>query len=457
MPLLGARGNLISFVRNPTVYMSRLYEEYGEVVTLARGTPPYIFVFSPEYNRLVLGDTSLFDYLDVRSSPLRVPKDSSLARLFSGLIQMSGDRHRSHRRAMLPAFHKQRIESYIEGIAAVTERKLAAWAIDRNLDLYEQMRELALSIAIKVLVGLDPEGGGDELRRLLERWMGLVFSLRSVLLPFKLRGLEYSRLIAVSDELEKRILSLIERKRRAISDQNDVLSQLIHAENGDNIRLTDEEIVGHIAFLFFAGHTTTASALSWTLCLLDQHPHILNDLLDEIEGKLDGTGISGERLEDLPLMEAVLKESMRLLPPVMWSSRKSNARFNIGEYEFPSGTRIIHSAYITHRVARCFRQPYKFLPERWLDTRPGPYEYMPFSAGTTTCLGLSLAMVEMKIVLASILQRCQLVLPPETRIDLGGIMICCPKTGMPVLVAPRGRRTTRNDVRGNIRRAVDLN
>jgi cytochrome P450 len=456
MPLLGARGNLIPFVCNPVRYMSRLYEEYGEVVTLARGTTDYIFAFSPETNHLVFGDTTLFDYLDLRSSPLRVPKGSSLERLFSGLIQMNGEKHRSHRRALLPPFQKRRAEGYVKGIASVTEHKLAGWTIGRELDLYEEMRGLALATAVKVLVGLDPEEGGDEFCRLLERWMGLVFSLRSVLLPIRLRGLDYHRLMATSDELERRILSLIEEKRKGGPDQDDVLSMLVHAERCDNIRLTDEEIAGHLNFLFFAGHTTTASALCWTLGLLDQHPHVLNDLLDEIEGQLDGDEISIEKLENLPLMEAVLNESMRLLPPVMWSCRKSNARFNVGEYEFPPGTTLIQSAYITHRIASCFRQPYKFLPERWLEMRPGPYEYTPFSAGPQTCLGMNLAMVEMKTALAMILKRCQLILPPETRIDLGGIMICYPKAGMPVLVAPRGRRTTRNDVLGTIRCAVDL-
>jgi cytochrome P450 len=457
MPLLGARGNLIPFMRNPIGYMGRLHRNYGEIVSLARKTTEYVFVFAPEYNQQVLSNTSLFYNLDPSSSPLRIPQNSALSRLFAGLTQINGARHTQQRQLMMPAFQKKRMEDYYGDIVAVTKQRLAGWRVGQQRDLFQEMRELTLSIAVKVFVGLDPNQGGDAMCQLLERWVSQVFSLSAMALPFNLPGLSYHRLTVLSEELEDLLRSLIERKRASGSGQNDVLSTLMQAHDEDDNRLTDEELIGQTNFLFMAGHATTASALTWTLFLLAQHPHIMNDVLDECEGKLHGGAPTIEQLDELPLLESVIKEGMRLLPPVLWWGRISTAPFNIGPYELPCGTRMIHSAYITHRIADLYPEPDKFLPERWRTARPGPYEYVPFSAGPRGCLGAAFAMMEIKVVLASILQRYRVTLPPGSKIDFGGMMLSAPKSGMPIQLNLPGRSLHRNIVRGNILSMVNLN
>ncbi len=457
MPLLGVRGNLIPFMRNPIGYMGRLHRNYGEIVSLARSTTDYIFVFGPEYNQQVLSNTSLFYNLDPSSSPLRIPKNSSLSRLFAGLTQINGARHTQQRQLMMPAFQKKRMEAYYNDIVAVTEQRLSEWRVGQQLDLFQEMRELTLSIAVKVFVGLNPEQGGDAMCRLLERWISLVFSLSAMALPFNLPGLSYHRLTALSEELEGLLRTLIERKRADGLGQNDVLSTLMQAHDEDDNRLTDDELIGQTNFLFMAGHATTASALTWTLFLLAQHPLVMNDVLDEFAAKLHGDVPTFEQLDELPLLDFVIKESMRLLPPVLWWGRISTAPFSIGPYDLPGGTRMIQSAYITHRIADLYPEPNKFLPERWRTTRPGLYEYVPFSAGPRGCLGASFAMMEMKVALATLLQRYRVSLLPGSKIDFGGMMLSAPKQGMPVLVEPPGRTTSRSAVRGNILKMVDLN
>jgi cytochrome P450 len=457
MPLLGARGNLVPFMRNPIGYMGHLHRNYGEIVSLARSTTDFVFVFAPEYNRQVLSNTSLFYNLDPSSSPLRIPQHSALSRLFAGLTQINGARHTQQRQMMMPAFQKKRMETYYRDIVAVTEQRLSGWGVGQRRDLFREMRELTLAIAVKVFVGLDAERGGDAMSRLLERWISMVFSISVMALPFNLPGFPYHRLMALSRDLEGLLRELIERKRAGESGQSDVLSTLMQAHDEDDNRLTDDELIGQTNFLFMAGHATTASALTWTLFLLAQHPGIANDLLDECEAKLHGAAPTIEQLDDLPLLEAVIKESMRLLPPVLWWGRISTAPFSIGPYELPKGTRMIHSAYITHRIADLYPQPNKFLPSRWLTVRPGPYEYVPFSAGPRGCLGATFAMMEMKVVLATLWQRFRLTLPPGSKIDLGGMMLSAPKSGMPVSLNQPGRNKSPGKVRGNILRMVDLN
>jgi cytochrome P450 len=437
--------------------MNDLYQNYGEIVSLARGTTKFVFVFGPQYNREVLSDTDLFYNLDASSSPVRIPENSALARLFAGLTRMNGPRHKQQRQLIAPSLRKKSVEAYYDDIVAATEEKLSSWQAGQSRDLFQEMRELTLTVAVKTLVGLDLDRGGRQLCHLLDQWMNLVFSIFTLALPLNLPGLPYRRLLAVSEQLEKVIRDLIERKRNGDADSRDVLSMLVRAHDEDDNRLSDEELVGQTNFLFMAGHATTASALTWALFLLAQHPSVLAKALDEMDEKLRGDAPTAARLEELSYMEAVVKETMRLLPPVLWWGRVSVAPFSLGGYELPSGTLVIHSAYMTHHLASHYPQPKKFMPERWMTTHPGPYEYIPFSAGPRMCLGGTFAMFEIKLALAIILRRFRLSLPEKSQVDFSGLMLSAPKNGLTVKLNRQDRKIARSHVKGSIRNIVDLN
>jgi cytochrome P450 len=250
---------------------------------------------------------------------------------------------------------------------------------------------------------------------------------------------------------------LIEQKRNDKAGSRDVLSMLVRTHDEDDMRLTDEELVGQTNFLFMAGHATTASALTWAIFLLTQHPAAMATVLDECEEKLQGGPPTAEKLDEMSYLGAVIRETMRLLPPVLWWSRVSTAPFSLGGYELPRGTLVIHSAFITHRMADNYPQPSKFLPERWLSANPGPYDYLPFSAGPRMCLGTTFAMIEMKLILSILFRHFRIALPARARVDFGGMMISAPRRGMPVSIQTQDRKNTRSKIYGTIKRVVDLN
>ncbi|HEX8358984.1 MAG TPA: cytochrome P450 [Longimicrobium sp.] len=454
LPLVGWRGNLLAFMRDPPAHLHRMWREHGEIAAVARGSADYLFVFSPELNRRVLGEPALFHTLDASSSPLRVREGSALARLFDGLIQMNGDRHRQARRLVAPALHRQRIEAYHAAMAAASHEALAGWRAGERRDVWRDMRALTLSIAVRTFIGLDPAAGGDAAARLLERWMETVFSLPAVFLPFNVPGTPYHRLLSLSGRLDAEIRAMVAKRRAAGCEGGDVLSLLMKARDADGVGLTDDELIGQTNFLFMAGHATTASALTWTLLLLSQHPHVLGEVMDEM-------GSAGEvpslaELAALPLLDAVLHESMRLLPPVTWSARSAAEPAELAGYPVPQGARVIFSAFVTHRLPEIYPQPARFNPARWLDRRPDAYEYLPFSAGPRACLGASFAMLEMKLVLALILRRFHLSPPPGTTVDPGGMMLLSPRRGLPMDVAARDGRLTAPRVEGRIHQFVEM-
>jgi cytochrome P450 len=142
---------------------------------------------------------------------------------------------------------------------------------------------------------------------------------------------------------------------------------------------------------------------------------------------------------------------MRLLPPVLWWSRVAARPFELAGYPLPAGTHVAYSAYVTHRLPELYPEPERFVPARWLGAARGPYEYLPFSAGPRRCLGASFALMEIRLVLAAILRRFVLAPPRGARIDRGGLMLCEPRHGMPMVVGQRDRRpATASPVRGNV-------
>jgi cytochrome P450 len=441
-PLIGARGNQIAFLARPVDYMQRLQRAYGPVAALARGSSRYVFVFTPDHIGRLLGDTDTFRNLDAGSSPLRMPGGSALERLYAGLTNLNGADHDRHRALMSGPLHGRRLRGYGNEITALAERHVDGWRVGQLRDVYDDMRRLTLEIAVQTLLGLAPDREGERVRRLLHDWMALVFHIPALALPLDLRGLPYRRLLRVSVELDQEIRAMIAHRRTAAVDGDDVLSTLLQARSNSGVPLDEDELIGETAFLVMAGHATTASALAWTLFLLAQHPHVLSDVVEELDAARDGRA---------PLLDAAVKESMRLLPPVLWWSRVTARPCELAGHPLPAGARVAYSAYVTHRLPELYPDPERFVPGRWRDATPGPHAYLPFSAGPRRCLGSSFALMEIRLVLMTILRRFALALPDGARIDRGGLMLCEPRPGMPMVVGPPRRLPARPSlVRGNV-------
>ncbi|MDR6224085.1 cytochrome P450 [Desmospora profundinema] len=254
--------------------------------------------------------------------------------------------------------------------------------------------------------------------------------------------------------MDTSVRSMIERKRSQPS-ATDVLAALVQARDEDGAVLSDDELIGHTFTLFVAGHETTSNALTWTIFLLSQHPDILADLLDELDGALQGASPTMEKLNQLPLLEGVVKESLRLLPPASIGMRITGSPCVLGGFFLPKGSNIFYSPFVTHRLPELYPEPNRFHPKRWAGLKRSPYEFLPFGAGPHMCMGWAFAMQEMKVVLAMLLQRYRLFVVDHTKIEPNLNMR--PKYGMPMRIFPQGRQFQRGTVRGAIHQLVDFN
>ena len=451
LPMVGWRGNLIRFFRDPIAYLRAAHRVHGDVAGLVEGSTRRLFVFGPDHNERLLRDTTVFHRCGFTVDG---PDDSALHRLGHGLVNMNGELHKEQRRLLMPAFSKKRVEARHQSVIDITSQLLDGWRGGQEYDMWREMLTLTGRITARFLFSL-PAGDADSLNHLVARWLALNED-PLMLLPRRAPGTPYLRLLALSEGLEERYLALLRQRRAQPTQEDDVLAHLFMARDSAGHELSDAALVGHMNILFVAANEAAYNALAWLLFLLAQHPAVMGDLLDELHGALHGDAPSPEQLGRLPLLDRVVKEGMRILPPVVYGIRINVAPVTFGPYDVPAGSTIWFSHYITHMLPDLYPRPRRFRPERWESLDPSPYAYLPFGAGPRACIGSALAGTEIRVILAMIAQRYRLSLPPGARIDRAVKIVLGPKNGLPMIVAPQDRRFSATAVRGNIREMVEL-
>jgi cytochrome P450 len=448
----------VAFFRDPIACMCDAYHKNGDITILGPVLPHEqirrlnILSVGPEYNRQVLGDPELFR---TTGQTLRGPDDSAQRRLRFGLTRMQGAKHKQQRKLVMPPFHKKAVESYHELMVQTADTVLSEWRVGTVRNLYRDMRSVALRLASTVLFSPDPRES-FRIGSMVEEWLRRNFSAPVWLFPLDLPGTPYRSLLKHADKLEEMILSMIDQRRKNPEGRTDVLSILTQARDDENHGMTDMELVGQAAILFGASYETTASTLTWTLFLLAQHPKVSRELMDELDGVLHGAPPRNDQLPQLPLLDRVTKESMRILPPVPYTIRSATAPVEMGGYQVPKGSRVICSHFLTHHLADLYPDPEKFLPDRWLTIDPSQYEYMPFSAGPRACIGAIFAMQAMKISVSMILQRFRLEVIPGAKVERVVRVTMSPRHDIPIKIFEQDRKFTRSDVRGNINEMVEM-
>ncbi len=389
--------------RDPLAVFRGWAEEYGDIFYYRAGWIHVYFLNHPDLVESVL----VRQYQNFLKD--RVIRDS---RWFfgDGLLTSEGEFWKRQRRLAQPAFHRDRILSFAGIMTQYAERATAKWPDGAVIDIHEEMMRLTLSIAVRALFHVEPEGT-REISHALNVLMRNIAGAR-MLLPSFVRLLprpgllEFRRAVRLLDETVYRIIG----QNRVDGDSGDLLSMLVAARDEDGSRMSNRQVRDHVMTFLLAGHETTALALSWAWHLLAQNPEAARTLREELHGVLGGRTPT---VSDLPLLkytEAVIKEAMRLYPPAWAIGRTAIQEFELAGYRIPAGANVVVSQWILHRDRRFFPDPMKFDPGRWLrdEARDLPrFAYFPFGAGPRQCIGAGFAMMEAVLVLAAIARKFQ--------------------------------------------------
>lgn len=360
-------------------------------------------------------------------------------------LTMEGDPWKRHRRLLNPAFHTQTIKRYLDIIIDHTDRLTNNWQDGRSYEMMFEMMRTTMGIIADIIFSVkNIQSEAAELNQALTSVFEVLTARTTAFqqAPLWAPTPDNLRVRKASRTIESFIMNLIRQRRSEGRDDNDVLSDLINAQDEETgATLTDQEICNELKTLFGAGHETTALMLMWTLYLLAQNPESDRQLYDE------AVAVFGDRrpvLEDLkfmPYTEMVLNESMRLYPPA-WSLmvRQARADLQLGQTTLPAGSVMLIPMWVVQRSERLFSNPLHFDPQRFAGdwkARYSKYAYFPFGGGPHICLGASLAMFEGQVILPMIARRFRFEVVPQDPIQLRALLTLRPHKGLYMKVIQR--------------------
>jgi cytochrome P450 len=307
--------------------------------------------------------------------------------------------HMTRRRLMLPPFHGKRMGADAEMMADVAREVIGRWPSGEPFELWPHMQALTQEVIMRSVFGPDDEGRLAKLRTLLQRLTRALndpgrLNRAAALGPRWLARSGGFR--AAMAPVEAALLEEVDRRRRAGENgRKDVVSILIEARYEDGSPLSERDLRDELMTLLTDG--PTSSSLAWVFERLLRHPEKLRRLQEEVLAGGDDT-----------YMDAVIKETLRLCPPVPVVVRKLLEPMRLGGYDLPAGTTVAPCVYLIHRNEEIYPDPRHFLPERFLEEPPGTYTWIPFGGGTRRCLAASYAEMEMKRVLRTVLSEVEL-------------------------------------------------
>ena len=322
------------------------------------------------------------------------------------MLTANGPRHLRQRRLLLPPFHGDAIERYRQMIGEATSRELERWPIGRPFALAPRMQAITLDVIMSGIFGIGerPARGTAE-HRLRSTIKYLTRLSTSPLAKFgeltNMRSEEPVGLMRCAIALlDRATYPIIAARRRAedLAERGDILSLLLAARTEDGELLSDQELRDELLTLVLAGFETTANSLAWTWERLVRTPAAYERLRSAVR--------RDEQAAEH--VEATIVEGMRCRPVIPIIGRRVAVPWRLGEYVLPAGTAVSISILLLHHREDLYPDPFAFRPERWLDQKPGTYEWLPFGGGTRRCLGAALAMAEQRIVLYAIARHLDL-------------------------------------------------
>ena len=424
-----------NFLKDPLGKVAGWVAEYGDVFQLQFGNSHQYMITNPEMIREILvKQSNIFikgpDYTDEKSGMARF--------MGQGLVTSNGDFWKRQRRLAAPAFHTQRISAYADTMVSYALQIMDDWHDGTRLDVDEEMMQLTLMIVGRTLFDADASTTVDSVKKAVQvvQKASNTATLLPSWIPTPLR-IQSTRANATLDEI---VYGFIADRRKTGEDKGDLLSMLLLSEDVDGNRMSDKEARDEAVTLFLAGHETTANTLNWTWWLLAQYPEIEAKLHHELDTVLGGQSPTLEDLRRLPYTDMVIKESMRLMPPVWNIGRTANEDTEVLGYTMPKGTNVSIFMYHMHRDPNIWDNANDFMPERWAEDSINDipkYAYLPFGGGPRVCIGNSFATMEANLLLATIAQRYQFRLVDGVEIVPQAFITMYPRNGLPMTIEKR--------------------
>lgn len=420
--------------RHPIRLMMDNVREYGPVYTTRVLGIKFVWLIGAEANQYVLVENP--DNFSWREGMM----GEFGPFLGNGLLNTDGERHDRARELMEPAFRPDRLRRYAGEMVHRAQTAVGNLEDGRTIEVYEWTQELALGVATSLLFGMPSDT--DLCRRLSRAFnQGLNFYDNPVHLRI-LRGpfTPYASMQQAREEIDEIVFEEISRRRESEPSDDNILDILVHTEV-DGESFSDREVRDQLMHLLFAGHDTTTATVTWMVTLLGRHANVYRRLRDHLDEQLGGGAPDADDLMNgLPYLDQVLDETLRLYPPAWVGPRRAIDDFELYGETIPGGTQVAYCSLATHRLPELYENPAMFDPSRFEPERKRqipPGGYVPFGRGPRTCIGMNFGKLEIKAIMAVLLQHYDLELLPGQDFTARAAPTLSPRYGVEATVHRR--------------------
>ena len=405
----------LQLIANPINFFDNHAQKYGDTFSLrvlGINSPPVVFFSSPQ---------AINDCFAISANKLDFKKATHVFKPLFGsdsIVFQEGKSHNRQRQLLMPPFHGDRLKSYGDTICNITNNVTRDWKPGNTVSMQQVMPDITLQIILQVVFGITPGERYEKLIKLLTALLDDItkplFSSLFFFPPLQQdlgKWSPWGNYLTRREEIDKLIYAEISERR--VSNDNlgeDILSLLMSASDEDGEKMTDKELRDQLVSLLLLGYETTSGVLAWLFYMIHSHPQVKDKLINELH--LDDLNKnSPEKIVQLPYLNAVCCETMRLHPiALICTPRMAIDKVEVAGEKFAEGTVLVPCIYLAHRQETTYQQPDKFIPERFLNKKFSAFEYLPFGGGYRGCIGAAFAMYEMKLILATIIQKFELEL-----------------------------------------------
>ncbi len=429
-PLRGPRFSplqTLSFMKSPAVFFRENSQRYGDpfIAKLPMGT--IVATGEPDGIREIFSaDPSLFEPLS------RVVLEPVVGA--NSMLLLAGERHKRERRLLMPPFHGERMRAYGTLMQQAALEAVQGLRAGEPLVALQKTQALSLEIIIRAVFGVEEP---ERVRRFMEAigvYADAYTPLLMLLVPLRrsFGGIgPWARFERHSQALDALLNEQIARRRADGRGGEDILTLLLSVRDEEGQPLSERELKDELLTMLIAGHETTAIGMAWALYWLLRTPEAKQRLEQELSTL--GPRPEPEALAKLPYLSAVCDETLRLYPVVGLVTRKLRAPLTVRGHPLPGGMGVMAAITLAHHNPTTFPEPERFRPERFLERKYSPFEYLPFGGGARRCLGAAFALYEMKVVLGTLLAAHRFSLAHERPIKpVRRNVTLAPEDGVPL-------------------------
>lgn len=411
----------LELIANPIRFFEKYQRCYGDIFftkILGYQSPPVYFVGEPQ---------AVEKIFTAPSEQFQLGKITHVFRPFTGdqsLIMLDGAAHWQQRKLLIPPLHGKRMHFYQNVICELTEEILPQLPKHQPFSIRQVMADLTLKVILRVVFGIKPGARSRKLKKLITELLEAITNpFYSSLFFFPQLQVNLGKYSPWGNFVRKQraIDALIyeeirERRQQDYSENQDILSLLLSAKDETEIGMSDQQLRDQLITLLFLGHETTASSLAWMFYWVYSSSQVQEKLTIEIESL--GASPSPQALIDLPYLDAICKETLRLYPIALISQpRIVQESIELHHHSFPPDSILVPCIYLAHHREATFPNSHHFQPERFLENQFSAYQYFPFGGGNRACIGAAFSLYEMKLIFGTIFANLELKLAKQPTIQ----------------------------------------